>query len=130
MSAIEIVGQYGAAMARGDMVALAATFHPDAVWHQPGSNPLSGDHVGPEAILAHLGRLMEVSGGSFVLQTDSMTESGDLVMAGVRFHAQRPGLDDLDQHGVDVFRISDDRIAEVWLISEDQLAEDRFWGVV
>ncbi|NJI59738.1 nuclear transport factor 2 family protein [Microbacterium oxydans] len=128
MSAIDVVGQYGAALAAGDMEALAATFHPDAVWHQPGANQASGDHVGPDAILAHLGRFMELSGGTFVLETDSATEAGDLVSATVRFRAQRAGRDDLDQHGVDVFRIAGDRIAEVWLISEDQEAEDRFWG--
>lgn len=128
MSAIDVVGQYGAALAAGDMGALAATFHPDAVWHQPGANQASGDHVGPDAILAHLGRFMELSGGTFVLETDSATESGDLVSATVRFRAQRAGHDDLDQHGVDVFRVAGDRIAEVWLISEDQEAEDRFWG--
>lgn len=130
MSAIDVVGQYGAAMAAGDMAALAATFSPDAVWHQPGSNQVSGDHIGPDAILAHLGRFMELSGGTFTLETESATESGDLVSATVRFRAQRPGETDLDQHGVDVFRVVDGRIAEVWLISEDQAAEDRFWGSV
>lgn len=128
MSAIDVVGQYGAAMAAGDMDALAATFHPDAVWHQPGANQVSGDHVGPDAILAHLGRFMQLSGGTFALETESATESGSLVSATVRFRAQREGHEDLDQHGVDVFRVADGRIAEVWLMSEDQEAEDRFWG--
>ncbi|WP_288969943.1 nuclear transport factor 2 family protein [uncultured Microbacterium sp.] len=128
MSAIDVVGQYGAAMAAGDMEALAATFHPDAVWHQPGANQVSGDHVGPDAILAHLGRFMQLSGGTFALETESATESGSLVSATVRFRAQRAGHEDLDQHGVDVFRVADGRIAEVWLMSEDQEAEDRFWG--
>lgn len=128
MSAIDVVGQYGAAMAAGDMEALAATFHPDAVWHQPGRSQVAGDHVGPAAILAHLGRFMELSGGTFALETDSATESGDLVSATVTFRAQRPGHDDLAQHGVDVFRVADGRIVEVWLMSEDQEAEDRFWG--
>lgn len=128
MSAIDVVGQYGAAMAAGDMEALAATFHPDAVWHQPGANQVSGDHVGPDAILAHLGRFMQLSDGTFALETESVTESGALVSATVRFRAQRQGRDDLDQHGVDVFRVSGDRIVEVWLMSEDQEAEDAFWG--
>lgn len=128
MSAIDVVGQYGAAMAAGDMEALAATFHADAVWHQPGANPLSGDHVGPEAIIAHLGRFLQLSGGTFALETESATEAGDLVSTTVRFSAQREGRIDLDQHGIDVFRVAGDRIAEVWLISEDQDAEDRFWG--
>lgn len=128
MSAIDVVGQYGAAMAAGDMEALAATFHADAVWHQPGASQVSGDHVGPGAILAHLGRFMQLSGGTFTLETESATESGDLVSATVRFRAQRAGQDDLDQHGVDVFRVAGGRIVEVWLMSEDQEAEDRFWG--
>ena len=127
MSAIDVIGQYGAAMAAGDMEALAATFGADAVWHQPGSNQLSGDHVGPAAIVTHLGRFMQLSGGTFALEPESVTESGDLVSMTVRFRARRDGQDDLDQHGVDVFRVADDRIVEVWLMSEDQAAEDRFW---
>ena len=128
MSAIDIVGQYGAAMAAGDMQALAATFTADAVWHQPGGSQVSGDKVGPAAIIAHLGHFIELSGGTFVLETESATESGDLVSATVRFRAVREGRADLEQHGVDVFRVADGRIAEVWLISEDQQAEDAFWG--
>lgn len=128
MSAAETVGRYGAAAATGDMVALAATLSSDAVWHQPGRNPLSGDHIGPDAIIAHLGRFMELSGGTFTLSTETATESGTLVSTTVRFTARRPGRTDLDQRGVDVFRVEGDRIAEVWLISEDQAAEDAFWN--
>ncbi|MFJ4173179.1 nuclear transport factor 2 family protein [Microbacterium sp. NPDC089696] len=128
MSAIDVVGRYGAAMAAGDMEALAATFDEDAVWHQPGANVVSGDHRGPAAIVAHLGRFMQLSGGTFVLEPDTVTASGDLVVMTVRFRAQRSGRTDLAQHGVDVFRVVGERIAEVWLLSEDQAAEDAFWG--
>ncbi|MEE1621653.1 nuclear transport factor 2 family protein [Zafaria sp. Z1313] len=127
MSAIDVVGHYGAAAAAGDMDALASLLAEDAVWHQPGANQLSGDKVGPAAILAHLGRFMELSGGTFALETESATESGDLVSTTLRFTATRPGGGTLDQRGVDVFRVADGRIAEIWLISEDQAAEDRFW---
>jgi len=128
MSAMDAVGKYGAAMAAGDMEALGSVFATDAVWHQPGQNPLSGDHVGPDAIVAHLGRFMELSAGTFTLETESATEAGALVAATVRFRAERAGRPALDQHGVDVFRVSDGLIAEVWLIGEDQAAEDRFWA--
>ena len=128
MSAIDVVAKYGAAIAAGDMEALAATLAPNAVWHQPGSNQLSGDHIGPDAIIAHLGRFMELSSGSFALETETATESGALVTTTVHFTARHEGAQILDQHGVDVFRVQGDRIAEIWLISEDQAAEDRFWG--
>lgn len=128
MSAGETIGRYGAAAAAGDMAALAATLSPDVVWHQPGGNQLSGDHVGPDAVVAHLGRFMELSGGTFTLSTESVAEAGALVATTVRFTASRAGRADLDQRGVDVFRVEDDRIVEVWLISEDQAEEDAFWG--
>ncbi|MCR1784003.1 nuclear transport factor 2 family protein [Nocardioides carbamazepini] len=128
MSAIDVVGRYGAAVAAGDMAALAASLTDDVVWHQPGTNQLSGDHVGPEAVVAHLGRFMELSGGTFTLETESATESGNLVATTVRFAARRDGGADLDQHGVDVFRVEGDRIAEIWLIGENQAVEDQFWG--
>lgn len=128
MSAIDVVGRYGAAVAAGDMAALAATLTPDVIWHQPGANSLSGDHVGPEAVVAHLGAFMALSDGTFALETESATESGDLVSTTVRFTAQRAGRADLDQHGVDVFRVAGDRIAEIWLIGENQPVEDAFWG--
>lgn len=127
MSAIDVVGQYGAAAAAGDMAALASLLTDDVVWHQPGANQLSGDHVGPEAVVAHLGKFMELSGGTFALETESVTESGNLVATTVRFTGQREGVADLDQHGVDVFRVEGDRIAEIWLIGEEQQVEDRFW---
>lgn len=128
MSARDVVGRYGAAAAAGDMDALAETLTAAAVWHQPGSNQLSGDHTGPAAIVAHLGAFMTLSGGTFALETESVTESGDLVATTVRFTAQRPDGSRLDQHGVDVFRVEGDQIAEIWLIGEDQAAEDQFWG--
>lgn len=130
MSAGEVVARYGAAAATGDMAGLAATLGDDAVWHQPGRNQLSGDHVGPEAIVAHLGRFMELSGGTFRLETEAVTASGALVATTVRFTASRPGQPDLDQHGVDIFRVEGDRIVEIWLIGEDQETEDAFWGAV
>lgn len=128
MSAIEVVGTYGAALRSGDMAALADTLADTIVWHQPGSHQLAGDHSGPEAVMAHLGRFMELSGGTFALVPDVVTESGNLVSMTVHFSAQRAGAKDLDQRGVDIFRVENGRIAEVWLISEDQTAEDQFWG--
>jgi hypothetical protein len=92
------------------------------------TNPLSGDHVGPDAVVAHLRRFMELSAGTFHLETISVAEAGNLVATTVRFSASRTGKPDLTQFGADVFRVHGDQIAEVWLISEDQAEEDAFWS--
>lgn len=128
MTVLDTVGRYGAAIAAGDMEALAATLSEDVVWHQPGDNPLSGDHRGPAGVVAHLGTFFELSQGTFRLDADTVIASGDLVVMTVTFSAQRAGKADLQQSGVDVFRVQDDRICEVWLIREDQAAEDAFWS--
>ena len=128
MTASEVVARYGAAVAAGDMDAVKSILRSDAVWHQPGAHQFSGDHVGPDAIVAHLGRLMERSAGTFALKTESVADAGALVATTVRFTAERPEHPDLDQHGVDIFRVEGDQIAEIWLISEDQPAENAFWG--
>ncbi|WP_336081908.1 nuclear transport factor 2 family protein [Nocardia sp. SSK8] len=128
MSAIDVFNRYGAALAAGDMAALASTFDENVIWHQPGGNPLSGEHHGPGGVVALLGRFMELSAGTFALEVVDVVERGDLVAATVRFRATRAGRTALAQNGVDVFRVRGDAIAEVWLISEDQPAEDEFWG--
>lgn len=128
MSPTDVIARYGAALAGGDMAGLAAVLDENAVWHQPGRNQLSGDHTGREAIIAHLGRFMELSAGTLRVETDSVAEAGALVATTVHFTARREGYPDLDLGGVDVFRVVGEQIAEIWLISEDQDTEDAFWG--
>lgn len=128
MSAQTTFDRYLSALSAGDMPGLSATLDPNVVWHQPGTHPLSGDHTGPDAVLALLGGMMQLSAGTLVVATTSVAVAGDLVATTVTFTGSREGRADLNQAGVDVFRIVDDRIVEVWLMSENQSAEDAFWG--
>lgn len=121
--------QYADALARGDMDALRDTLHDDVVWHQPGAHSLAGAHRGKDAVLRLLGSLMERSAGTFELvPTGPAMVNGTLVALPVRFSARAADRTDLAMTGVDLFRLADDRIAEVWLFSEDQPVEDAFWG--
>ncbi len=43
------------------------------------------------------------------------------------FKAEREDEDDLDMNGIDLFKIKDGKIAEVWLFSNDQAKEDIYW---
>jgi hypothetical protein len=129
MTAPTAFTRYSDALAAGDMAGLAASLHPDVVWHQPGSHTLAGDHVGPDQVLALLGGFMERSNGTFALQpTGQPMVNGALVSLPVAFSASAEGKADLQMTGVDLFRVADDLIAEVWLFSADQDVEDAFWG--
>jgi hypothetical protein len=53
--------------------------------------------------------------------------NGEFVAAALHFHARR-GTEQIAMNGVDVMRIRDGQIAEVWLFSADQRSEDAFWS--
>lgn len=127
-ASLAAVGRYGAALAAGDMTGLAAALHHSVVWHQPGANPLSGVHEGPDAVLALLGRFMQLSSGTFRLETTATSANENFVATSVQFSAERAGRPDLQQTGTDIFRVDGGLIAEVWLFSADQAAEDAFWA--
>lgn len=125
---IEVVRRYFDAVTRGDLEAVGNTFSSDIEWHQPGEGTLSGLHRGKEAIFTLLGQFMERSGGTFRIDSvGPLMAQGDLVATSLHFCAERLGAS-ISMSGVDVLRIAGGRIREVWLFSEDQAAEDTFWG--
>jgi ketosteroid isomerase-like protein len=53
------------AFSKGDVETLRQVFAQDAVFHEPGRNPVSGDYHGIDQMLAFFGTLAERSGGTF-----------------------------------------------------------------
>ena len=53
--------------------------------------------------------------------------NGSKVAASVRFSDERDVIS-MAMNGVDILTIKDGQISEAWLYSEDQAAEDAFWG--
>lgn len=125
---IDLVRSYFDALSRGDFAAAGSTFADALVWHQPGGNTLSGTHRGKPAVFALLGAFTERSVGSFRIdRVDQLLANGDLVAATIAFSASA-GAKAMAMTGVDLLRVEAGKIVEVWLFSEDQAAEDAFWG--
>lgn len=123
-----VAARYFDALATGDVPGAMALLSPDVVWHQPGANRFSGEHRGHQGVGALLGRMMEVSGGSFQLAvSDPAMTNGELVAVPVRFSGRREGAA-MDMAGVDLLTIVDGAIVAVHLFSEYGDAEDHFWG--
>ena len=75
-----------------------------------------------------LSGMMEVTQGTFSLTpTDNLMINGNMAALPVHFIGK---IEDrsMDMGGVDLFKIEDDKIIEVWLFSNDQALEDEFWG--
>ncbi|MET3925878.1 nuclear transport factor 2 family protein [Devosia sp. 2618] len=125
---IAIIGSYFDAVAKGDLETVGRLLADDLVWHQPGNGTLSGTHTGKQAVFALLGSFMERSAGTFRIDhVGTLMANGDLVSASIHFAAES-GAKFMAMNGVDLLRVADGQIAEVWLFSEDQAAEDAFWG--
>ena len=123
-----VAATYFDALGRGDVPTAMAQLSDAVVWHQPGANRFSGDHVGMEGVGALLGGMMEASQGTFQLAVSGPAMvNGPLVAVPVRFSGRRDAAS-MDMAGVDLLTVSDGKIIEVRLFSEDGAAEDEFWG--
>lgn len=128
MNNIDIAKDYIRAVQTGDQATLGRIISPDVVWHQPGNNQFSGTHRGMAAVGPMLGRMMEVSNGTFTIaNADHFMANGAWVAISLQFAGERKGAK-LQQPGIDLIRINNGTIMEVRLFSSDEQQEDAFWG--
>lgn len=125
---LAVITTYFDALESGDFATVAAQFADDIVWHQPGANRFSGVHRGSAAVGDMIGGMMAVSEGTFTLKRNApLMVNGDIVAAPVHWTGKRSGAE-MDGVGVDVLRVVDGKVVEVWLFTADPVEEDAFWG--
>ncbi len=128
MNNIDIAKTYIKAVQTGDQATLGSLIAADVIWHQPGNNQFSGTHIGMAQVGPMLGRMMEVSKGTFAITSaDHYMANGDWVAITLEFAGEANGLK-LRQPGVDLIRVEGGKVVEVRLFSSDQTQEDAFWG--
>lgn len=128
MTAKEVVEAYSIALSKGDIPTAFSYFSPNAKWHQPGNNKFSGTQTGLEAIGKMLSEMMGATQGTLVIKpAGAMMVNGNYVSCPVRFSA-KSGDKSVEMDGNDLYEVVDDKIVQVWLFSEDQVAEDLFWN--
>ena len=121
----ELVRRGFDAFAQGDMATLQGLMHPDVVWHNSGSGPLSGDFKGEE-VFAMFGRLFEETQGTARQEVHALTEGDGHVVAVTKATATRNGKS-LASDNVIVFHVDDGKVTEVWNTPFDQATADEFW---
>jgi uncharacterized protein len=99
----------------------------DVVWHVPGHSAIAGDYRGRDDVLRYFARRRTLAEATFrievrgVLADDERTvilAGGEVEHGGVTFAWGTVGI----------FRISEGRIAECWVIPHDQGAFDDIWS--
>jgi uncharacterized protein len=114
------------AFAAGDLAAVSDLLSDNIVWHSGGSNVLTGDYKGKEAVLGFFGLLMQESGGSFRNEIHDMLANDEHGVALVTMSATRDGKS-FEGNLVHIFHMSDGNMTEFWAIPEDQSRYDEFW---
>ncbi len=124
---MSVFNAYNEALVSGDLPGVFAALADDIKWHQPGNSTLSGLVVGKGDLQAHLTKFFERSEGTFKMITNWASSNGDFVAANVTFLAEKSSGEKLDMNGIDIFKIENGKIVEVWLFSAEQEVEDNFW---
>lgn len=88
---VDILRRTLKAFQSGDMPTLAQLLAPDVVWRLPGKSALAKDYRGQDEVFGFFGRLMELTGGTFKVESLGMfaNDTGGVFID--RLTAQREG---------------------------------------
>ena len=123
---MKVYNAYTEALLKGDFKSVFETMSDNIVWHMGGEGPLSGIVKGKEALGERLGEFIKRSNGTFRVITNWAASNDCFVVANVVSLAER-GEEKLNNPGIDLFRIENKKIQEVWTFSKQQESEDKFW---
>jgi ketosteroid isomerase-like protein len=111
------IRDFYAARARRDWDAVAGLLADDVRWYEAGAEDYSGSHLGRDAVVALLRRLVEVTGGTFALEPLDFVVTADHVATNVRWHAERESTR-VEGNDLAVFRLADGKIAQAWFFPD------------
>jgi len=123
----DLVRRGYAAFSAGDMATMNDLFADDAVWHVPGTNPMSGPKKGRAAILTFFGELMTGTDGTATVTLQDVIGGENHTIGLHHNHAQRNNKVN-DQDAVLVFTIQNGRVTEVQEFHADTARSDEFWA--
>jgi len=123
---MKVYNAYTEALLKGDFKSVFETMSDNIVWHMGGEGPLSGIVKGKEALGERLGEFTKRSNGTFRVITNWAASNDCFVVASVVSLAEKEDQK-LNNPGIDLFRIENGKIQEVWTFAEQQEKEDKFW---
>lgn len=115
------------AFVRGDVAGLLGLFAPNAVWHVPGANAMTGDYAGVEEIVPFLRRTAELTGGTYRVELLWAVADDDHLVAVYRARGEREGRK-LDIEQALLVRVKDGRWTDIRAQPLDAAAFDAFWS--
>ena len=123
----EILRKGYAAFAAGDIATLELMFHPEVVWHEPGTNPVSGVYKGWPSVVGLFVAYAERSGGTFSASLQTVLADEEQAISVAHVTGERNGRR-LDQGDHLFCKIRDGKVTEARVFYHDQAEVDAFWA--
>jgi hypothetical protein len=118
----ELIKRFFEAIQAGDRSTILDCLADDVVMHVPGKNNVSGTYKGKEQFGGAMAKAEELTGG-LTRELHDITASDDHVVALVGLKATREGQT-LTWNGANIWHVRGGKLAEVWLLSDDQDTTD------
>lgn len=117
-----------AAFSCGDMTTLAEVLAPDVEWVVGGDNALTGTYDGREAAFEFFGRILSLTGGTFVVALQALAEpEPGMVLALVRVTAEANGRS-YDEDALQRLDMADGQVVRCRTFSENTRLFDELVG--
>ncbi|WP_067143302.1 nuclear transport factor 2 family protein [Oceanivirga salmonicida] len=126
MKALEVFNTYAKALEQGDFQLVFETLSDNIIWHMGGNGVLSGTVTGKEELAKRIEQFSIRSNNTFRVMTNWAADNDNFVVASVVSVAKRND-NELNMEGIDLFKISENKIVEVWTFAKFQSIEDEFW---
>jgi ketosteroid isomerase-like protein len=99
----------------------------DVAWRVPGRSAIAGEYHGIAEVLAYFAKRRDRTSGSFRVTPRGILADNERV---IHFADGDALIDGRRRYWrtVGIFRVSDGRIAECWLLPFDQYEFDEIWG--
>jgi hypothetical protein len=115
------------ARARRDDGSFAAILAEDIVWHVPGRNAISGVYRGRAEVMEYVRRRRDLADDTFEITVHDVLANDNYGLVIASGRVTRSGrVMEWRAHGV--YRFENGKIAECWVLPEDQLLFDDVWA--
>lgn len=125
---IDFMRRYSETLTAGKAADVLPFYADDLVLHIPGRSPHAGTFRGQDAVLSYYTRVFRDTDGKFQpLGVDDILASDTHAASLVRWRVERNGEELLIDRVV-VYRIENEKIAEIWVRDWDQYAYDALFA--
>jgi uncharacterized protein len=118
--------EYRARADRDDR-SIADVFAEDIVWHVPGKNAIAGEYRCGDQVMGYVRRRRALADDTFEVTVEDVLandEHGFVIANGSAVRDRKR----LEWRAHRLYRFEHDRIAECWVLPEDQHAFDAIWS--